>query len=319
MNDVRPGITQLGYAGFAIRDAAGWERFAEDVLGAQVVSGEPLLLRLDERAYRIALHRGSEDRYAYSGWEVRDTDALDAIVARLEAAGVTVGRASTAEVALRQVRELVAFSDPDGNRTELYCGQLAPVRTPFVSPVALSGFKAGSLGLGHVTLTCSSDLGALATFYRDVLGMRVSDYITLTARGPGVEGLFLHCNPRHHSLALIHVPGKPPGEVLHLMLEVNALDDVGLMIERCFAEGTPITRSLGRHSNDKMVSVYVASPSRFDLEYGWGAREIDDRTWSVERYDVARSWGAETTAQEIERLRTMLERLERYSTPSEGR
>jgi hypothetical protein len=103
------------------------------------------------------------------------------------------------------------------------------------------------------------------------------------------------------------------------MLEVNALDDVGLMIERCFAEGTPITRSLGRHSNDKMVSVYVASPSRFDLEYGWGAREIDDRTWSVERYDVARSWGAETTAQEIERLRTMLERLERYSTPSEGR
>jgi len=44
--------------------------------------------------------------------------------------------------------------------------------------------------------------------------------------------------------------------------------------------------------NDHMVSFYMANPSGFALEYGWGARMIDEPTWQVEHYDTADSlWG----------------------------
>ena len=44
--------------------------------------------------------------------------------------------------------------------------------------------------------------------------------------------------------------------------------------------------------NDHMVSFYMANPSGFALEYGWGARMIEEATWQVEHYDTADSlWG----------------------------
>lgn len=44
---------------------------------------------------------------------------------------------------------------------------------------------------------------AFESFYA-MLGFRVSDYIELM---PGLVGTFLHCNPRHHTLAFVEVPG----------------------------------------------------------------------------------------------------------------
>jgi hypothetical protein len=35
----------------------------------------------------------------------------------------------------------------------------------------------------------------------------------------------------------------------------------------------------------------MANPSRFGVEYGWGAREVDDCTWQVQQYDKGSLWG----------------------------
>jgi hypothetical protein len=44
--------------------------------------------------------------------------------------------------------------------------------------------------------------------------------------------------------------------------------------------------------NDHMVSFYLANPSHFAVEYGWGGRTIDDRVWQVEHYASVESvWG----------------------------
>jgi hypothetical protein len=40
-----------------------------------------------------------------------------------------------------------------------------------------------------------------------------------------------------------------------------------------------------------MTSFYMANPSRFGVEYGFGAREIDDSCWQVETYDSGSIWG----------------------------
>jgi 2,3-dihydroxybiphenyl 1,2-dioxygenase len=312
------GLLQVGYVGFDVTDLAAWEAFATRVLGMEIAdrgADGTLYLCMDERAYRIALHPGATDRLAYTGWEVADTDRLEELTSSLRAAGIAVKDHTADEAANRHVVALSSLTDPDGYRVEIYCGLLSNVRRPFTSGVALTGFKAGSLGFGHLTLSASEHQSALLHFYRERMGLRVSDYISLKARGAGAEGLFFHCNARHHSLALIHLPGVDVGAVLHLMLEVNTLDDVGLMLERCYENDVPIMRGLGRHSNDKMVSAYIMTPSGFEIEYGWGAREIDDATWSVERHDVVRVWGAESSAQEMERLRVTLKHYEKRMTP----
>lgn len=52
-----------------------------------------------------------------------------------------------------------------------------------------------------------------------------------------------------------------------------------------------ITRGLGRHTNDHMTSFYMKTPSGFDVEYGWGARTVDDTTWQVQRHENGSIWG----------------------------
>jgi 3,4-dihydroxy-9,10-secoandrosta-1,3,5(10)-triene-9,17-dione 4,5-dioxygenase len=285
------GLLQIGYAVFDVADVAAWEQFATRVLGMEISERDAdgsIYLRMDERAYRIALHPAATNRLTHMGWELADTDRLSELTAGLRAGGVAVRDHGPEEAAARRVVALASVDDPDGYRVEFYC----------------------ALGFGHLTLSASENLAALLAFYRDRLGLCVSDYITLAARGPGAQGLFFHCNARHHSLALIHLPGVAVGNVLHLMLEVNTLDDVGLMLERCYEHNVPIMRGLGRHSNDKMVSAYIMTPSGFEIEYGWGAREIDDATWSVERHDVVRVWGAESSAHEIERMKISLKHHE---------
>jgi len=40
-----------------------------------------------------------------------------------------------------------------------------------------------------------------------------------------------------------------------------------------------------------MVSFYMASPSGFEVEYGFGARTVDDRTWQVQTHRAVSVWG----------------------------
>jgi biphenyl-2,3-diol 1,2-dioxygenase len=80
---------------------------------------------------------------------------------------------------------------------------------------------------------------------------------------------FFHCNPRHHTLALVPLPA--PKQLHHFMLQAQSIDDVGFALERAGAAKVPITATLGRHTNDHMVSFYARTPSGFDVEFGYGA------------------------------------------------
>ena len=73
------------------------------------------------------------------------------------------------------------------------------------------------------------------------------------------------------------------------------LDDVGFALDRCQAAQVPIVWSLGKHTNDQMVSFYVKSPSGFAIEYGCGGIVVDDATWRVGYYDRPSIWGHKPT------------------------
>ena len=83
-------IRGLGYIGLRAGDLSPWKAFAEDLLGFMpsprgraAEHDDALYYRLDERSWRVAIHRAEEPGLAYLGWELPDRDAL----------GVAVGEA----------------------------------------------------------------------------------------------------------------------------------------------------------------------------------------------------------------------------------
>jgi 2,3-dihydroxybiphenyl 1,2-dioxygenase len=284
-------IGSLGYLGLKVKDPAAWNAFATGVLGLMPgeANGETLRFRLDDAAWRIAVEPGDSDDVAYLGFEVPGRAELDALRARLQEAGVAVGNDDAALVAERGVLGLIACRDPDGTPVEIFYGPTQRTETPFVSPAGVAGFVTGAQGLGHAVL-CTKDMAAARHFYQDILGFRLSDIIRMKiSREVSFDMEFFHCNPRHHTLALMPVP--LPKRLHHFMVQVPTLDAVGFALERAEAQATPITATLGRHTNDHMVSFYARTPAGFEVEFGTGAIEVDDATWRVTRHVKPSSWG----------------------------
>lgn len=286
-------IEALGYLGLRVRSLDEWEEFATEILGASasretIGDEEAVVLRIDERAHRITLRAG-DDRLDYVGWQVAGPRALDAVAAALEAAGV-VYKDDSARAELRGVRRLLTCTDPLGVELEFHYGATM-MKQPFVSPTGArfvtTAPSGHDLGLGHILLVCEN-VDETIDFYRHVLGFKISDYIV---PAPGTQLTFMHTNPRHHSLAVVPRYGDGPTGINHFMLEVDDLDVVGRALDKVHDRKIRELASLGRHTNDKMVSFYVQSPSGFGVEYGTEGLLIDDDTWQVVSYDAAGYWG----------------------------
>lgn len=283
-------IGSLGYLGLRVKDPRSFETFATRVLGLMPVENDGATrYRLDELGWRIAVEEGDADDVAYLGFEVSSSAELEGIRTRLQEARVAVERGTPEHVAAREVVGLISCKDPDGLPVEIFYGPTLRTEAPFASPVGVSGFVTGAQGLGHVVLS-TRDVAAARRFYQDLLGFRLSDTIRMRmGRDLFVDMEFFHCNPRHHTLALIPMP--MPKRLHHFMLQVASLDAVGFALERAQAAKSPITMTLGRHTNDRMVSFYTRAPAGFEVEFGFGAIEVDDATWRVTRHDRGSSWG----------------------------
>lgn len=288
-------ISNLGYVVFQVSDLNRWEDFATNILGMLVgrKGSDFLGLRMDERAQRILLERGVDDDLAVAGWEFDTAQELDAYVARLKTSEVQVREGSSELAARRCVERLYVCDDPNGFEHEFYMGAaIAPVSEPFRSPVLKGrGFDAGPLGVGHI-LSVSRDYAKSIHFYRNVLGLPVSDTIIDTETFPGatVDATFFHARTgRHHSLATAFIPH--PKRLHHIMIQVQDVNDVGLAYDRCIKAGLTIHAGLGHHPNDNMFSFYVETPSGFSLEYGHGGIVIDESNWEIKQYQLLSDWG----------------------------
>ncbi len=285
------GIQALGYLRLEATDLDAWERFLRDGLDLEVVrdGDSELRGRIDERCARFVITAADADRLAAVGWEVSGLAALARVAAALEDAGVAVRGASSDELADRRVEAMVHACDPGGTQLEVYAGPALDHRP--LAPRAGTRFVAGDLGLGHVVLP-QPEMGAAMSFYEGILGFQHRDSMRLPGMGPvGNDAWirFLGCNARHHSLALFE--GPVPSGIVHLMVEVDDLDAVGRGFDRCRDLELPISASLGRHTNDHMVSFYVGTPGGFDVEYGTGGRLVDPATWVATEITAVSYWG----------------------------
>ena len=270
-----------------------WRQFAFGVLGFAEGNGpdpSALYLRMDERAARIIVVPGDIDRVLTVGWEVRDHAALEEVKVTLDAAGVAFKELSAAEADERRVEEVITFEDPAGTTLEVFHGAVldhSPVVTPFGAR-----FVTGDQGLGHVVLP-AIDPSGLFDFYTGVLGFRSRGAFRVPAPpefGP-IRVRFLGINERHHSLAICPATNQDKPGLVHVMVEVDSLDAVGQALDRVNAEGFQLSSTLGRHTNDKMVSFYVRAPGDWDIEFGTDGMRVDERYYTAEEITADSYWG----------------------------
>jgi len=273
----------LGYLVVSAKNLEDWSIYGPDQLGLQRVdrTASTMAFRMDDRKQRLIVNADGNTTISAYGWEMADAAAMDAMAAQLESAGVRVTRGSRALADERCVTDLVALSDPGGNRLELF-------HTPHVADEAfapgrnIAGFRTGPLGLGHVVIQ-SRDINSMIAFYRDVMKFGVSDFYEKP-----FTACFFHLNPRHHSFALIQ---NDKDQVHHLMMEYFAFDDMGHGWDIAQASER-VAVTMGRHAGDDMTSFYTWTPSGFMVESGWGGKCIDPETWTPGERSVGPSiWG----------------------------
>ncbi len=286
-------LKSLGYITVSTADIDRWRRFAYGVLGfAEGKGPDPsaLYLRMDERAARIIVVPGATDRVLTVGWEVRDNAALQRVTAALDRAGVAFKRLSADEAGDRRVEEVISFEDPSGTTLEVFHGAVldhSPVITPFGAK-----FVTGDQGLGHVVVP-ATDPNAMFDFYTEVLGFRSRGAfrVPLPKEFGPVRVRFLGINERHHSMAIVPAAHQRDPGVVHVMVEVDTLDAVGRALDRINAEGVQLSSTLGRHTNDKMVSFYVRAPGDWDIEFGTDGMRVDETYYTAEEITADSYWG----------------------------
>lgn len=279
---------KVGYLVVEASDLARWSHFGREMLGLP----EPIHnrdgsigFRVDEAVQRLIVAPGESDDVAAVGIELADDRLLDRVCIRLSDAG---HRVETGDARARRVDRSFAVRDPAGNRIELFVSPERAVE-PFVSAHFADGFRAGDLGFGHAVLV-HHDLEAMERFWVSELGFGVSERLDTRAGPIRVRGSFLHCNRRHHSIALFDLPSKK--RLHHFMLQANALSDVGRAYERAAQLGVPLSLSLGQHpAPDGTFSFYGQTPSGFDFEIGAGGGEIDPLDWRTLKAERTSAWG----------------------------
>lgn len=278
-------LNALGYMGVEVGRLDEWEAFATRILGLQKAEAgaRSQAYRMDDRLQRLFLQHGDADGRIIMGWEVDDGAALARFCERLDRARIRYQTAPRALAQQRFVQELIFLTDPAGHRLEVFYGA-AKATTGFEPGRSISGFRTGSLGLGHIVLSVA-DFPAMRGFY-ELLGFRCTDYLTRP-----FPAYFFHLNSRHHSLALI---GTGRDAVHHMMLELTSLDDVGQAYDLALCDEGCVAVTLGRHANDLMTSFYAKTPSPMMVEYGWGGKLIDPATWQTVECTIGPDlWGHE--------------------------
>ena len=291
---------RLAYLAVETQRMRRWDHFCQQVLGL------PAPLRhadgsqgyqIDGAAQRLLLRPGPREDLAAIGIECVGPAALDRLLDRLVAHGVSIVDGTPEERATRRVQRLFRVADPAGNSVELVTG-LEPAERRFQSPLVPGGFCTGELGMGHVALV-AHDLHAMTAFYTEVLGFSVTENVDMRVGPMALSANFLHCNPRHHSIALMQFPLRR--RLHHFMLQCRDLRDVCAAYERAASERVALSMDLGQHpAPDDTLSFYGFTPSGFEYELGALTRTIEPAGWQVQTMSQPSTWGHQP------RLRTKL-------------
>lgn len=282
-------VQDIAFVRYQVTDLDRMDRFLND-FGLHCVERTPkaLYMRATGAAHHVHISElGSENKPIGFGFHISNSEDLHQVAERV---GSRVEENPEPGGGQR-----VRFIDPAGFVVDLIHGQhshnLLPTRKPiamnsahdrrrFGQPIRLKPAPSSVTRLGHVALVVP-DFDTVLSFYRDVLGFRVSD-LYWAGNEANVIAAFMHCGlgehwTDHHTLALISAQdGKARFD--HSAFEVLDLDDVAQGGEHLKQSGWQHSWGVGRHIQGSQIFDYWRDPFGNKIEHWTDGDLVNDST-----------------------------------------
>lgn len=255
----------LSHVALGVADPGRSRRFYEDHVGLRLQPGSPGTNRLCLGADGHVLELADGSGLDHFALEVPNDAERDALIARLEQAGIEVSAIAEDP----DHPDGVGFVDPDGHRVELL-GRAQRGTT--------GGGAAGRapIGLHHITLA-TADVAGLVGFYVSLLGFVISDRM-------GDQFTWLRCNREHHTVAIVE---GPAGGLDHYCYEIRDWGEIKRWCDDLAAGGVPLSWGPGRHGPGNNLFIMFDDPDGVHIELSCEMERFWDGTVD---YGEARDW-----------------------------
>lgn len=276
-------IRRLGLATLTTRDLPRQLDYFTRVIGlVSTFSGRDravLSTRLGQEA--VVLERGDENRCVALALQVSPQSDLKELSTKLQGQGISHDLRNDITPGISQV---LSFNDPKGTRLDVFCDYKSSPQSD--SDVSVTPFK-----LGHVAFH-TTDVQKVVSFYRDMLGFRVSDW-------RGDFFFFMRCGPDHHTVNFIQGDANA---MHHIAFEMRDWAEIQRACDFLAAKDIqlvlgPIRHIIGHniaiyHKNpdDMLVELFTELDQMKDEELGF----FDPRPWHQDRPQRPKMWGPHT-------------------------
>lgn len=233
-----------------------------------------VMLSCDDEPRALELIAGDEPGFDHVAYELAPGCSLADAAAHMDGLGV----------AHQPSIEHLSVVDLEGNTVHLL-----PYREP-VSRLVAHARPAGELTvghprkLGHVNFL-TAQINEQERFYRDVLGMEITDWL-------GDGGVWLHVNGDHHVMALVN---KGYAHFHHLAFDVVDIGQMRVALDHLGRHGRWLGWGPTRHGVGGNIASYVRiveEPCFVELYCDMEQLPADHvpRTWPDDRYS-SNTWG----------------------------
>ena len=271
-------IRRIVHASFETPDVERLTDYYVNVIGLSLATKEKDAVYLASVLdHSLVLRRGSVSRCTHISFQIAPDNDLGAFEKQLAGHGIKTQRKSDPEPA---VHELVSFEDPKGTALEVF-RECAPAK-PSAPPKGIAPFK-----LGHVAFDVV-DVKKITSFYCDVLGFRVSDWL-------GDYFSFLRCGPDHHSINLLEAKDV---KMNHIAFELRDWSHIQAACDFLALNGYTLVWGPGRHGPGHNLFSYHKNPDGHIVELFAELDRMNDeslgyfepRPWHKDRPQRPKVW-----------------------------
>ena len=254
-------ITDIRYIAYGVPDYESERTFYREKWGLREIKADEHTAYFaaagSEELYVVRLRRSAVKRVDVISMAAVDAPAVDALYERVKAAGCRI---------IFTPRELASFGagygfrffSPDGLSLEISSGMQRGAAQSIARGSAVPET------ISHIVLH-SPRHKELTTFFIDVLGFQLSDWI-------GDFMSFLRCNEWHHRIAIL--PGPPA--LNHVAFDMTSVDEMLRGIGKLKRMDTHILWGPGRHTAGNNTFSYFSTPNGFAVEYTAELERVGD-------------------------------------------
>jgi catechol 2,3-dioxygenase-like lactoylglutathione lyase family enzyme len=258
-----------------------------DILGLTLVerTKEAAYLASTVDHHSVVLSKGTEAKCLRLGFQIAPDDDLGDFERQVQGQGVKTERRKDPEPT---IADMVTFQDPKGTVMEVFKrGEFSGQRFPTKGVVPHK--------LGHVAFHCV-EVKKVTSFYCDVLGFRVSDWM-------GEFFSFLRCGPDHHTINLMETGTN---RHFHTAFEVRDWAHLQTACDYLSLNGYKLLWGPGRHGIGHNLFAYHRAPNglitelfaeldRMNEELGY----FEPRPWHRDRPQKPKVWAKDPSASNL--------------------